>query len=472
MLSDALSAAIVPGWNARRRSPELAVALFVLGGVAPAAFVAWAVSLHRPWVALTIDPQFLAWGVVVGVAALVARLLALTEVWVAHGRPAPHSVGDVLAVTVALAVVVGLGYATVEAGRARGWVAPIFAGQLDTPLFDVATPLAGPPGTTPAGAPAASTVPPDNAKSRPMSAKQVARPDDPRRPSSGIDPALHGEVTTILLLGGDAGPGRWSLRTDTMMLFAVHRPTGRAALISVPRNLMGLLSPPASAMARAYPNGFGDLANAVYPVVQSRRELRDAYDHLPGIDPGVVALAEALGYSLDTTIDDYVLVDMAGFVAVVDAIGGVTVDVPRQVPMPGNIPGAPTQYPDTIGPGVIHMDGSTALGYVRSRSADSDYQRTARQRSLLAALARQVSAGDALGSYSAVVSALGASLRTSLTPDELTDVLATIGGETAIVESVGLVPPLVDVRRPDWNLMARVVAEVQVALQDGTRSGW
>src|SRR5690606_24656719 len=146
-----------------------------------------------------------------------------------------------------------------------------------------------------------------------------------------------------------------------------------------------LLSPPESAMGATYPDGFDDLANAVYPIVQSRRELRAAYDVLPGIDPGVVALAEALGYSLDTTIDDFVLVDMQAFVTLVDAIGGVTVEVPKEVPMPGNIPGAPTQYPDTIGPGVIHMDGSTALGYVRSRKADSDYHRAGRQRSVLAA---------------------------------------------------------------------------------------
>jgi LCP family protein required for cell wall assembly len=294
----------------------------------------------------------------------------------------------------------------------------------------------------------------------------------PARPRSGIDPGRFTDVTTVLLLGGDAGPGRFGLRTDTMMLFCLHRPSGRAALISIPRDLHGLLFPPGSVLAARYPFGFDDLANAVYPIVSSRAELRDAYDGVEGVRPGVVALAYGLGYSLDVTIDDYVLVDMQGFLELIDALGGVTVSVPKAVPMPGNVPGARTQYPDTIGPGVIHMDGTTALGYVRSRKGDSDYQRTRRQRDLLAALATQISFGDVARSFGSVAGAIGGTLRTSLTPDQLAETLAVIGGETAIVESVGLVPPVVDVNRPDYPQLARIVGEVRLALVTGTPSGW
>jgi hypothetical protein len=59
-----------------------------------------------------------------------------------------------------------------------------------------------------------------------------------------------------------------------------------------------------------------------------------------------------------------------------------------------------------------------------------------------------------------------------LTPDELTETLNVIGGETGIVESVGLVPPLVDVRRPDYDAMAKVVGAVQMAIVTGTSSGY
>lgn len=72
---------------------------------------------------------------------------------------------------------------------------------------------------------------------------------------------------TILLLGGDEGPGRWGLRTDSMILVTIHEESGRMAMISVPRNLCQLKFPPGSAMAQEFPDGFTQLTNAVFPYV-------------------------------------------------------------------------------------------------------------------------------------------------------------------------------------------------------------
>ena len=91
---------------------------------------------------------------------------------------------------------------------------------------------------------------------------------------------------------------------------------------------------------------------------------------------------------------------------------------------------------------------------------------------MLGALARQVGLADALSGYSAVTSALGDSLRTSLGTDEFTNLLALIGGETAIVESMGLVPPLVRPNRPNYGEMAKIVGRVQLALVTGEPSGY
>lgn len=475
---------VAPGWVTRRRRRPLAVAVFAAGVIAPLATVLYVLLGGRSWVALTLDQGFLRLVVVVGCLAIAARVAGLVEVWVAAGRRARLDRVEAAAAAVAAVALVAGTVAVVEVGRARAAIAPTFTEAVDGPLYDTERPVddvVDAVSTTAAVAansdPTTTTQPDLEPRGSVGDVVVVVTtttstlPPAPARPDSGVSAADLADVTTVLLLGGDAGPGRYGLRTDTMMLFSLHEPSGRAALISIPRNLERMLFPAGSALEERYPYGFTDIANAVYPTVSSRQSLREAYS-VGDIRSGVVAIAQGIGYSLDVTIDDYVLVDMQGFLDVIDAIGGVTLTLTSEIPMPGNVPGAPTQYPDTIGPGVIEMDGSTALGYARSRKGDNDYRRARRQRDLLAALARQVSLADVALSFGAVADAIGGTLRTSLTPDELTETLNVIGGETAIVESVGLVPPLVDVRRPDYDAMAKIVGAVQMALVTGTDSGY
>ena len=472
---------VAPGWVARARRRSTAIVLLVGGVAVPLLMVLYVLVGGRDRVALTLDQRFLGLVVVVGCLAIVTRLAALVEVWIAAGRPMPLDRAEAATAIVAVVALTAGAAAVVEVGRARAALAPTFTENSGGPLFD--------PDLLELASAADSTVP---TSSGPVRSTPTTRPDleprgrvgdivvvtttstlppKPARPDSGVSAEALADVTTVLLLGGDAGPGRGGLRTDSMMLFSLHRPSGRAALISIPRNLERLLFPPGGALEASYPYGFTDIANAVYPIVSARQSLRDAYA-VDDVRPGVVAIAQGIGYSFDVTIHDYVLVDMQGFLDLVDALGGVTITLTSAIPMPGNVPGARTQYPDTIGPGVIEMDGSTALGYARSRKGDNDYRRARRQRDLLASLAQQVSLADVALSFGSVAAAIGGTLRTSLSPDELTETLNVIGGETAIVESVGLVPPLVNVRRPDYDEMAKIVGAVQMALVTGTDSGY
>jgi hypothetical protein len=81
-------------------------------------------------------------------------------------------------------------------------------------------------------------------------------------------------------------------------------------------------------------------------------------------------------------IDYYVAVDLEGFVAMVEAIGGVDIDVKVAI----NDPFTGTFVPK----GMVHMDGHLALKYCRSRESSSDYARAARQQDVLIALAKKV----------------------------------------------------------------------------------
>ena len=485
-----------PGWAWWRDRRPLAVAFLSLGVAFPLGVLAWAIASGRPWVALSLDRGFLAWLLAAFVLALATRVVALVgwslgsaertrERWVAAG-------------VAGLVLIVPLGFGIVDVASARGDIEGVFTptaddsavfdpdrdagagteadpgsdGQGDDSSDDPSDDATSPRSTTTTTAAERGPRPTIDMPSATAVPTTAAPRQKPSRPLSGVDPAVVADVHNILLLGGDAGPGRSGLRTDTMMILSVHPTSGRASLISLPRDMEGLLFPPGSALEARYPYGFTEKANAVYPIVSANSGLRSAYETQGDIRPGVVATAQAIGYSLDVPIHDYVLVDMVGFIELIDALGGVTVEVTKRLPMPGNVPGAATQYPAYLEPGTITMDGTTALGFVRSRYADSDYQRTARQRALLAALARQVSFADVIGRYDEVTSAVSGTLRTSLTPDELANTLALIGGETAIVESVGLVPPLVNVHSPDFQRMAEIVGRVRVAIATGAASGY
>jgi LCP family protein required for cell wall assembly len=252
---------------------------------------------------------------------------------------------------------------------------------------------------------------------------------------------------TIALLGGDAGPDRWGLRTDTMIVVSIDRATGDVASVSVPRNLERLPLP-AGPLRRTFPRCFDDLANALYPYVATHPSL--------GLDPaqGVKgALAELLGIP----IDHYLLVDMAGFVRIVDALGGVTLELSMRVPLVPDIDGSAPAAP-AVGPGTVHLDGELALSFARSRTLDSDYGRMHRQRCLLASLVREVSPADLLRSYPALLDALADAFRTDIPREQLGELVELFAKvDLGRLRSVTLVPPLLNPAAPNVAKVRSIV---------------
>jgi LCP family protein required for cell wall assembly len=430
---------LLPGVPAFRRVPPIALLLSLVGIVVPTIGALWAYANRGDMIGLALDERFLLGVVVVGLVAVLVRLAAIAEI--AHAfRRTPGIGGRTAVATVAvLALSIPVLWVAFQANEARSAVGNVFAADDGDALFSPAPAGEGDGGSGGDGA----TV------------------DD-------VDPT---SVKTVLLLGGDAGPGRWGLRTDTMILVTVHQASGRTSLVSIPRNLTRLQFPPGTPLHDAFPDGFTDLANAVFPYVSTRDELM-AYYGRNGLQAEAVALAEAIGYSLDIAIDDYALVNMQGFLEVIDAIGGVDVEIAQRLPMPGTIPGAKYPLPDTLGPGLVHLDGTLAIAYVRSRSGDSDYQRMGRQRQLLSALGSQVSTTDALRAFGSVTGDLENSMRTSLSAGEFSDLLDRLGDNEGIHESVGLAPPLITPGSPDYPLIQDVIDQVQRAVVTGGVSGY
>jgi polyisoprenyl-teichoic acid--peptidoglycan teichoic acid transferase len=172
---------------------------------------------------------------------------------------------------------------------------------------------------------------------------------------------------TLLLVGIDRRPDEDLFRTDTLMLATLDLREGRASLLSIPRDLV--VSIP----------GYGnERVNAAYAIGETGR---------PG--SGVSLLRETIKRNFGTQVDHHVLVDFACFSGTVDAIGGVTLDVPIRVVDP-HFPTDDYGYKRiSFEPGRQHLDGERALEYIRTRHADSDFGRMRRQQQFLLAFREQ-----------------------------------------------------------------------------------
>jgi LCP family protein required for cell wall assembly len=283
-----------------------------------------------------------------------------------------------------------------------------------------------------------------------------APPTTPQRPSQStvpdpfvIRPARLADGTrwNVLVVGGDAGPGRWGVRADTMMLLSTDVRSGDMVLFSIPRNLWGLPFPAGSPAAGYWPDGFAGLANAVPTWVAGRA---DVYPELSRDVAGVQVLADGVAELTGLEVDDWVSVDMAGFVDLIDAAGGVTMWVPEAVPSPGNPPGAKRPVPSRIEAGVQQMDGTLALAYARSRSGDSDYERMRRQRCLVTSFAQTV-VGLSSNDLTRLLTSSAGTLQTSLALSEIPDFMGLLPRlEMTEATSVVFAPPVL--QPSDWTL--------------------
>ncbi len=136
----------------------------------------------------------------------------------------------------------------------------------------------------------------------------------------------------ILLLGGDSGPDRSGLRPDSLTVASIDKETGRTVLIGLPRNLQNVPFPRGSVMDKEFPKGFdceGCELNGINTWANDHASLFKRKN--PGIDATMGAVEEITGLKLNY----YALVNMHGFSKLVDAVGGVTVNVKERTAIGG-----------------------------------------------------------------------------------------------------------------------------------------
>jgi LCP family protein required for cell wall assembly len=307
---------------------------------------------------------------------------------------------------------------------------------------------------------ASSTAPAGSTPSRPLvSGAQIRQPR-----------------LNVLLLGSDAGPDRVGARTDTIMVASIDTRTAATTLIGLPRNIEHAPFPPGTPMAARFPDGFhnprsptsGDYL--INNIAEYGREHPDLAPAKPTSDRGLNLLMSSVSYLLALPLDYYVEVDMAGLAAIMDALGGVTVDVgPVPLPIGGVTYDGRHVTPDGYVPaGVQHLNGNQALWFARSRRNSDDYNRMARQRCLIDAVLAQKRPIDVATHFQSVAEATANSVTTSI-PQTLLPALLTLAEEhrplhlQAISFDPGLPDPdgphgRFDPAEPDIPYMRRLVS--------------
>jgi LCP family protein required for cell wall assembly len=282
------------------------------------------------------------------------------------------------------------------------------------------------------------------------------------------------ERVNVLLLGGDGGEGRDGVRTDTVIVASIETATGDTTLFSLPRNLENLPFPADSPLAAVYPNGFQagseseSLLNAIY---------RNGPAEHPGIlgptdNPGADFLKLGVGEALGLKLDYYVLVNLDGFSRLVDALGGITVNVNYYVPVGGE-PSIGTLPDAYIAPGPNqHMDGGTALAFARGRFGLTDYDRMARQRCTIDAIIQAADPVTLLQRYQELATTTKDIVSTDIPRSALDDFVdLAFLVKDATTRSVVFDPNLIDPAYPDYDQMRQIVEDALAPASDSPLSG-
>ena len=260
----------------------------------------------------------------------------------------------------------------------------------------------------------------------------------------------------LLLLGSDAGRDRWSRRMDVMLLVEVDVNTGKVAMIGLPRNLINAPFPPGAARDAVACGCFSGLLNALYVEATVIHPSRWPGS---GAVAGIGAVRATVSQLTGRPVDAVLVADLWGMIKVVDAMGGIDINIPAAV--------SDDNYPDpvyghiamSLKAGQQHLDGRHALFYARSRHQDSDYGRMARQQTLLLAIRKQIGPDTILNAPDLFNAAKGF-VWTDLPRSSLPSLVELFGkAQTASVKQLRIVPPTY----PEW-LTKTEITKIQKAI--------
>jgi LCP family protein required for cell wall assembly len=262
----------------------------------------------------------------------------------------------------------------------------------------------------------------------------------------------------VLLLGGDSGKGRTGLRPDSLTLASIDAESGRTVLIGLPRNLENVPFPKGSVMAKEFPRGFDGELNGVNTWANDHHQLFGTKK--PGLDATIGAVEEITGLK----VNYHAMVNLRGFAKLVDAVGGVTIDVKERTAIGGI--GAPIR--GWIPAGKQKLNGSQTLWYARSRVQNDDWSRMGRQKCVMHSMLEQLSPQSVLMNAEKIAESSKALLRTDIPSSQLgTFMDLALKAKSQKVSTVSLVPPVIFTGNPNYDKVRRLVDKA-IAKAEGT----
>ncbi len=371
-------------------------------------------------VARFVDPPFAlaALLIILGLGAL--RIAAVAHAYLSTGRRASLSKrlrsrtirrkeGVVLGVLVAVIV------ATHGVAGAVAYMDYSTFSQVFRPLDQVSVPSGQPVST--------DTPPPDVYASDSPLASFVTTPV----------PSEDAGRVTILFAGVDQFPTRTERLYDSIMVVTIDKATRQVAMVSVPRD------------SAAFPLYFG---GAVGPTVRIN-SLPSYVQHrwIKSPDDAFTTFVKEISFIVGIPIDYYAVMDLGGFIKMIDLVGGIDIVNPNAINdgaydwLDGHL------APFSLSAGPHHLDGKTALAYVRSRHGDNnnDYKRASRQQQVLVALEHKMASPDMLTQLPTLMQTLGSAVRTTFPGGQVADMVA-LGNQipSSNITQVVLGPPYSD----------------------------
>ncbi|RHW39949.1 LytR family transcriptional regulator [Lysinibacillus yapensis] len=198
---------------------------------------------------------------------------------------------------------------------------------------------------------------------------------------------------SILFVGIDdseeRAQGSETSRSDALILATLNNEEKTVKLISIPRD-----------------------SNVYIPYVGYNDKITHAHAY-----GGTLATIETVEQLFEIPVDYYVRMNFNAFIDVIDALGGIEVDV--------DIPYAFYEMDENdnksiyLEPGLQELDGREALSLARTRKHDSDIMRGQRQQDIIEAIAKKAASASSITKYDDVLQAISTNMKTDMTFDEM-----------------------------------------------------